>query len=249
MKTFLLLAQDTGGNTWLVPGLIGLIFGAVAFVILSRVLGMQVLSQSRRQAQDLVDKARSEAQTIKKQAELDGMNDLAKRRESFESELNEQRNEIKEIERRLTKREDNLDRKLDTLTTKEKYLDDLDAGIKKREAQLAGKQEELDALIAERRDLLENSRQEQKQTLLRLANLSEEDAKRESLKAVEPRVSARGGPADPEDHRAGGRGSQGYRPEDHTPGDPALCVRAHRRLDRQRDRDPKRRHEGPGHRA
>ena len=37
---------------------------------------------------------------------------------------------------RLTKREDNLDRKLDTLTTKEKYLDELDAGVKKREAAL-----------------------------------------------------------------------------------------------------------------
>ena len=189
MTTIYLLAQGSGGNGAVLYGLgglvLGVILGTVIAFVLGKVMGVQAIAQSKRQAQDLLDKAKSEAQTVKKQAELDGLNELAKRRESFEAELNEQRNEIKEQERRLTKREDNLDRKLDTLTTKEKYLDDLDAGIKKREAQLAGKQEELDALVEERRELLENARQEQKQTLLRIANLSEEEAKRESLKAVE----------------------------------------------------------------
>jgi ribonuclease Y len=189
VTTIYLLAQDSGGNGAMLYGLgglvLGVIIGAVIAFVLGKAMGAQAITQSKRQAQDLLDKAKSEAQTVKKQAELDGLNELAKRRESFEAELNEQRNEIKEQERRLTKREDNLDRKLDTLTTKEKYLDDLDAGIKKREAQLAGKQEELDALVEERRELLENARQEQKQTLLRIANMSEEDARRESLKAVE----------------------------------------------------------------
>ncbi len=189
MTTIYLLAQDSGGNGAVLYGLgglaLGVVLGAAIAFVLGKTIGAQALAQSKRQAQDLLDKARSEAQTVRKQAELDGLNELAKRRESFEAELNGQRNELKEQERRLTKREDNLDRKLDTLTTKEKYLDDLDAGIKKREAQLAGKQEELEALVEERRELLENARQEQKQTLLRIANLSEEDAKRESLKAVE----------------------------------------------------------------
>jgi len=179
-----LLAQSSI-NDWIIPGLIGVVLGGIGTVIVRKFIGVQILAQSKRAAQDLLDKAQSEAQTLKKQAELDGLNELAKRRETFEEEINEQRNQTKEMERRLTKREDNLDRKLDTLTTKEKYLDDLDAGVKKREAQLAGKQEEVEKLIAERKDLLETSRQEQKQTLLRLANLSEDDAKRESLKAVE----------------------------------------------------------------
>ncbi len=185
MNTIYLLAQDSGESRWLLYGLGGLVLGAVLFFVIGKLLGIQAIAQSKRQAQDLLDKAQSEAQTLKKQAELDGLNELAKRRESFEAEVNDQRNQIKETERRLTKREDNLDRKLDTLSTKEKYLDDLDAGVKKREAQLAGKQEEADTLIAERRELIESSRREQKQALLRIANLSEDDAKRESLKAVE----------------------------------------------------------------
>lgn len=185
MNTIILLAQDPGRNGWLLYGLGGLVLGVIVAVVVGKLLGIQAIAQSKRQAQDLLDKAQSEAQTLKKQAELDGLNELAKRRETFETEINDQRNQIKETERRLTKREDNLDRKLDTLTTKEKYLDDLDAGVKKREAQLTGKLEEADTLIAERRELIEAARQEQKQTLLRIANLSEDDAKRESLKAVE----------------------------------------------------------------
>jgi ribonucrease Y len=185
VNTIFLLAQDSGNSGWLPYGLGGLVLGAVLFFIIGKLLGIQAIAQSKRQAQDLLDKAQSEAQTLKKQAELDGLNELAKRREAFEAEVNDQRNQIKETERRVTKREDNLDRKLDTLTTKEKYLDDLDAGVKKRETQLTGKLEEADTLTAERRELIEAARREQKQTLLRIANLSEDDAKRESLKAVE----------------------------------------------------------------
>lgn len=185
MNTIILLAQDSGSNGWVLYGLVGLALGAVLFFIIGKLVGIQAIAQSKRQAQDLLDKAQSEAQTVKKQAELDGLNELAKRREAFETEVNDQRNQIKETERRLTKREDNLDRKLDTLTTKEKYLDDLDAGVKKRETQLTGKLEEADTLTAERRELIEAARREQKQTLLRISNLSEDDAKRESLKAVE----------------------------------------------------------------
>ena len=185
MNTIFLLAQDSAGNGWLLYGLGGLVLGAVLFFAIGKLVGIQAIAQSKRQAQDLLDKAQSEALTVKKQAELDGLNELAKRREAFEAEVNDQRNQIKETERRVTKREDNLDRKLDTLTTKEKFLDDLDAGVKKREAQLAGKLEDADKLTAERRELIEAAQREQKQTLLRIANMSEDDAKRESLKAVE----------------------------------------------------------------
>ncbi|GAB4108320.1 MAG: ribonuclease Y [Phycisphaeraceae bacterium] len=183
MTTIYLLSQASNGGMYYLLG--GVLIGVVLTFIVGKVLGLQAIAQSRRQAQDILDKAKNEAETLKKQAELDGLNELAKRREAFEAEINEQRNELKEHERRLTKREDNLDRKLDTLTTKEKYLDELDAQVKKREAALAGKQEELDALIEQRRNLLETARQEQKQALLRIANMSEEEARRESLKAVE----------------------------------------------------------------
>ncbi|MFA9477442.1 ribonuclease Y [Phycisphaerales bacterium AB-hyl4] len=176
-------------QTNLTPGLIGvmigLAIGAAVALLLARLLGTQTLGQARKQADDLLEKARSDAENLKKKLELDARDEMASKRDAFEKEVEGMRTEIKEQERRVTKREDNLDRKLDTLTTKEKYLDDLDAKIKDREAKVDEREGELDDLIEQNKLLLEEARKEQKQTLLRLSNLSEDDARKEALKIVE----------------------------------------------------------------
>lgn len=163
----------------------GLAIGIIATIILGKIFGSRTLGQAKREAEQLLNQARSEGETLKKQLELDARNELAQRREAFEKETNHARNELKEIERRLTKREDNLDRKLDTLATKEKYLAELDAKIKGREEKVDAREQELEELIARRRELLDNAEQEQKQTLLRISKLSEDEARREALKIVE----------------------------------------------------------------
>lgn len=166
-------------------GLIGLIAGGAAALALGKTMGIKTIAQSKREAEDVIRAARNESETFRKQAELDGRNVVAKRREDFDKEMDKEREEVKEQERRLSKREDNLDRKLDTLSTKEKYLDDLDGKIKVREKTVAGKEDDLDDLIADRRKLLEESVQEQKLVLLRVAKLSEHEAKEQALAIVE----------------------------------------------------------------
>ena len=135
----------------------GLVVGAVAAIFISKFMGAQTLGNAKKQSDELLSRAKADAQTIQKQIELDARNELAKRREKFESELEGSRNEVKETERRLIKREDNLDRKLDVLTTKEKYLDDLDGKIKSREKSVAAKEAELDSILVERKELLEKA--------------------------------------------------------------------------------------------
>ncbi|HAI11996.1 MAG TPA: ribonuclease Y, partial [Phycisphaerales bacterium] len=166
----------------------GLVVGAVAAIFISKFMGAQTLGNAKKQSDELLSRAKADAQTIQKQIELDARNELAKRREKFESELEGSRNEVKETERRLIKREDNLDRKLDVLTTKEKYLDDLDGKIKSREKSVAAKEAELDSILVERKELLEKAREEQKQVALRMANMTEDEARRESLRLVEQEV-------------------------------------------------------------
>ncbi len=164
---------------------IGLILGAVAAIVAHRALGGQSLGQARRQADDLLTQARSDAETLKKQLELDVRDELAKRREAFEKEAEAQRNEIKEAERRLTKREDNLDRKLDTLATKEKYLDELEEKVKAREDQVEAREAELKDLIEQQRATVEDTTRQQKDILLRASNMNEDEARKEALKIVE----------------------------------------------------------------
>lgn len=165
--------------------LVALVIGAAGMFFVGRLLGAQTITNSRKQADDILEKARSEGQTLAKQIELDARNAQAQKREAFEQEVNDSRNELKEQERRLTKREDNLDRKLDTLTTKEKYLADLDQKIQTREERVQSKEAELDTLLDKQRKIVADSEQEQKQKLLRIANMSEDDAKREAIHIVE----------------------------------------------------------------
>lgn len=187
------------------PGLVamavvaGLVIGAIAAAVYAKMATGKALSaaqreaddllkSTRRESEDLLKSATNDAATLVKQSELDVRNELSKRREAFEKETDQARNEMKETERRLTKREDNLDRKLDVLTTKEKYLDDMDAKVKTREAAVAKRQDELDGIIEQQRDAMEKSIREQKQILLRISNMSIEDARKEALKLVEQEV-------------------------------------------------------------
>jgi len=159
--------------------------GIAGTLILSKVMGKSALNQAQREADDVRAKAQAEGETLAKQIELDARNAQVQRREAVDAELEAARKEIEEDRKRVAKREDNLDKKLDTLTSKEKYLDGLDADIKKRETEIAGKKEELDGLIAEQRTLLDEAAEKQKNELLRIANISPDDARKEAIAQVE----------------------------------------------------------------
>ncbi len=184
------LAQGGGAAVGLV---IGLALGIGGVILIGRLLGKQALGAARREAEQILHDAKAEASTLQKQMELDTRNDLAKRREEFVRQLSQDREQLKEVEQRLTKREDNLDRKLDVLTTKEKYLDDLDAKIKQREAGVEQREGELTQLIDRQKELIDKGTQEQKQALLRISNLSADDARKEALRLVEQEMQHEAG--------------------------------------------------------
>jgi len=184
VKAVSLLAISTAG--WLAIGVIlGLALGAGAVLLILRFHGLRKITQARNQAEQILEQARSEGENIKKQIELDARNEQAKRREAFDQETEQTRSELKEKERRLTKREDDLDRKMDTLSSKEKYLEDWESKVKQREAEAEQRQEELDQNIACYQQKQADLAEREKQELLRIANLPEEEAKKEALKAVE----------------------------------------------------------------
>ena len=183
----LLLGEITLGSV-IGIGLAGAILGVVATIIWGKIIGNQILEGARGQADQLLKAARGEADTLKKQIELDARNELAKKRESFENETNQTRHDLKETERRLTKREDNLDRKLDVLTTKERYLSELEVKVKQQEDKVATRDTQLDQLIAKHNKMLADTAEEQKITLLRIGRLNEVDARKEALKVMEHEV-------------------------------------------------------------
>ena len=82
-------------------GLIGLIVGAAGAALLLKLLGAQTLDQARKQADEMLARAKAEGQTQAKQIELDARNEQAKRREEFDKETDAARSEMKEMERRM----------------------------------------------------------------------------------------------------------------------------------------------------
>jgi len=167
--------------------------GAGAAIVIFRALGGKTLSaaraeaermteSARAEAEQLTESARREAESTRKQAELEARNEQIAKREAFEKESNEVRNELKEMERRLTKREDNLDRKLDVLTTKENQLDEREEQLKAREQEVQSKEKEADQAL-----------EQQRAQLMKIANLSEDEARKTVLKRVEDEVQHEAG--------------------------------------------------------
>ncbi|MDY6914131.1 MAG: ribonuclease Y [Planctomycetota bacterium] len=118
--------------------------------------------------------AEAEAQKIIAQAEAQAKSDSLRRREQFDTDTKSARQELRAEEKRLSKREDLIDQKLETLHSKERMLETADQAVAEREKSLANKDRHLNELIAQ-----------QKTQLLKVANLSMEEAKNTLLDRVE----------------------------------------------------------------
>ena len=131
-------------------------------------------SHARRTARDITERARQDAEKTLKAVEVQAKEELLVRRQESEEEIAQARAELRELERRLSKKEDNVDRKLDVLTKKDKQLE-------VRERQLAKSREDIEL----REQELDRMFEEQKQTLYRIAELDRDAAEKLLLSRIE----------------------------------------------------------------
>jgi len=162
--------------------LVGLILGSggvFGFVYFS---AKSVLTRARSEATQLQETARREGESKAREIELAAKTDRLKLKEEAEKDLERQRVELRTHDQRLAKREDILDRKLDTLSVKEKHLDDQEARVAKRDQVLKSKEGQLDDVL-----------NQQREKLLQLTNLTPEQAKELLLNRVEQECRAEAG--------------------------------------------------------
>lgn len=129
---------------------------------------------SEKKIKDLIEESQREAEKIKKEAELAVKAELYQRRESFEKETQEAKLELRQQEKRLSKREDNLERKMELLTKKERYIDTISANLALKEKKLE-----------ERKLDLEKAIEEENKALIKISNLSREEAEKLLLSRLE----------------------------------------------------------------
>lgn len=107
-----------------------------------------------RTSKNVIKEAQTAAERIIKGADIAAREDLFKRKELFERETQETRHELRQLEKRLSKREDNLERKIDIMTKKEKYIESMASNLSNKERELGMKQTQLENLIQEEKDAL-----------------------------------------------------------------------------------------------
>ncbi|GJQ58634.1 MAG: ribonuclease Y [Candidatus Scalindua sp.] len=129
---------------------------------------------NERTSKNLIKEAKSQSEIIIKNADIVAREEIYKRREAFEKEAQETKQELRHLERRLSKREDNLERKIDLSTKKEKYLENLASNLSNKERESNKRRIELDELI-----------QEEKGALLRISGLEKESAEKLLLSRLE----------------------------------------------------------------
>lgn len=154
-----------------------LVVGLIAGVLGVRALSGQSLARAKTEAKRLVERAEEEVRTAMQRAEVEGQKKMIAERERFESELSTQRDELREQERRLAKKEDQHERKAEQVAQKEEQLNRQAEGLKGREQKLGEREKELDGLI-----------DRQKQELLRITDLTVEQARQQLLALVEEDV-------------------------------------------------------------
>lgn len=120
---------------------------------------------SEKKIKHLIEESVRDAEKIKKEADVAAKAELYQRREAFEKETQETKMELRLQEKRLSKREDNLERKMELLTKKERYIDTLSANFAQKERKLDEKRLELEKTI-----------EEENKTLLKISNLTRDEA-------------------------------------------------------------------------
>lgn len=91
------------------------------------------IGQAEKMADDIIDKAKKDAETLQKEKLLEAKEEIHKWRNEAEKENKERRIEVQKFERRIIQKEEVLDKKLQALENKETVLNDKLKKIEKKE--------------------------------------------------------------------------------------------------------------------
>ena len=128
------------------------------------------IGNAEDRAREIIDEAVKTAETKKREAMLEAKEESIKVKNDLDKEVKERRAEIQRSERRVVQKEENLDKKLES--------------IERREAGFAAKEEEINKQKAQ----IARLNEERLQELERISGLTSEQAKEYLLKTVEEDV-------------------------------------------------------------
>jgi ribonuclease Y len=129
--------------------------------------GANKIASAEERAKKVLEAAEKEANALKREKLLEAKDEWYRRKQEFESEANAKRNKLQAFEKQLNAREDNIERKLELVSKKEKEASSLRREIDERIRRIQTKESEIDRIIQE-----ENLRLE------RVSGLTRDEAKK-----------------------------------------------------------------------
>ncbi|MBN1355574.1 ribonuclease Y [bacterium] len=157
-----------------IAGLIGLVTGFAADYFFTIFRSRRILRNAKNEAMQIEEKALQDAGAIRKEAEVEAKDKYYTKLNQFEQDTKERRAELKKLEYRIIKREENLERKQSFLDKKERTL------IQKSK-ELQTQKDEIGDLEKMKREMVE----EQDKTLQRIAGMSNQEARKIVIERVE----------------------------------------------------------------
>lgn len=136
--------------TEFIAGLIGLLVGGAIGFFFERLR----LGSAYKQRDEIVAQAEREGQNILKAKELEAKEELIKRRETLERELDQTRDELRQQERRLEKREAMVDETQEAYLKKERMLESTQAKLAEKNKSIDAKERELTRILKEEQERL-----------------------------------------------------------------------------------------------
>jgi ribonuclease Y len=147
-------------------GLPALVVGLAVGYAVCQLLGRLSRSAAQNTAAAILGQAEREAENIRKEAELKAREELYRRREQSDAELEAARKEVRDHERRVQRLEDSIEQKLDLINKKEKTLEASQRKLSERIEESDRRNQELATLVSQ-----------QNETLQRISGLSQQQAK------------------------------------------------------------------------
>jgi ribonuclease Y len=166
----------------------GLLGGMLLAAVAAWIRGKQrheKLESAKNIAARIIEEAKKDAASIKKEAEIHAKELVLKERADFEKEVREARREQQNQERRLISKEESIDKRAESLDRRESELARREASLKGREKNIEEKSAECDRRVDEARRQLEQvagmTREEAKKSLI---DEMVEEAKHDSAKRI-----------------------------------------------------------------
>lgn len=154
--------------------LIGIFVGMIVIFVFNYVRG----NQTAKKIEMMLEKAKKEADKIKRDYLLEAKEETHKLKIETEKEIKEKKQDLKESEERLLNRENSMDRRDQTLQNREQMLEEKENNLINKQKEIQNEQVKVEELKKEQIELLES-----------IAGFSKNQAREMVMKKVEEMMS------------------------------------------------------------